>query len=278
MCLKCSDGYSLLYDKQECVSCDGCVNGIFEGETIGIATCNRCADNCVECSSESTCVKCREGYRLQKFGAKIYCILCNDNSETCKLNGASSEACDNDCYGEVACPKTDTVCLPPYLRDSQGTNTCMICDNSRLNGEFRDFWNNVCVRPCVLNCATCESAKTCLACMSGYGLLKGDKRTCIKTSDSRFKCSGNPIVCEPCPPNCNACAASASVCTACDNGYYIVNSKCRKCAPFCKTCTDPSVCTECEVGWFLLNSGSQCARCDGPGQMKSIVSNKRNGY
>jgi hypothetical protein len=90
------------------------------------------------------------------------------------------------------------------------------------------------------SCASCTS-DVCQSCMIGYYLFNN---TCV-----------------PCPTSCISCQSSR-VCDTCRPGFYRYrpldlqgSTPCQPCNSPCKTCRwGPSLCTSCQEGFLLENS------------------------
>lgn len=59
----------------------------------------------------------------------------------------------------------------------------------------------------------------------------------------------------------DGCQANAQVCTACNEGFFVVNGTCVSCdVTNCETCNTTNFCTVCVSGFQALNGS--CIECD----------------
>lgn len=95
---------------------------------------------------------------------------------------------------------------------------------------------------CLLNCLACSSPYDCSNCAAGYYL------------------NASILTCNPCPTGCKTCNQyTPSVCTACNNGYQLLNQNCQQVAcaiDQCIYCSTPGVCQNCAS--FYYWNGNAC--------------------
>ena len=143
---------------------------------------------------------------------------------------------------------------------------------------------------CEYPCETCSTTpQTCDTCSLGY-TLSGS--TCSKT------CSGSQVfidgvgctgscnseqfktkdgICYDCPTNCASCyslfegtclscksgfvlTVEGSCESSCPSGQYKDGSTCKKCGPFCESCSSSESCSKCITGFEFSTNATQCVR------------------
>lgn len=143
LCTQCAGGYYL--DSGKCLkirlsgcklpdganSCNGCFEGFYLVRSTTPVKCAKCSDSCLTCSSQTTCLSCKPGFKL----CGTTCASCID-------------FCD-DCTSPVA-PKLCTKCMPGYNYNSD-THSCDQCP--------------------IPGCSNCPSPSSCSACADGFLLV-----------------------------------------------------------------------------------------------------------
>ncbi|KAL4443078.1 hypothetical protein ABPG74_002145 [Tetrahymena malaccensis] len=148
LCLTCSE----LAPNQ----CTSCQEGFFLDATT--STCQRCSQNCVNCTSLSNCNTCQNGYGLNSTN---YCsISCMYNCQRCQLDAFNCQ----QCYQNKVFNSTTSVCE---------------CPSSQYEDQYGNCQN------CRINCVKCSSITNCFECEDGYKLLPYSQ-TCINQNIQHF--------------------------------------------------------------------------------------------
>ncbi|KAH0576091.1 Cysteine-rich membrane protein 2 [Spironucleus salmonicida] len=273
------------FDPSGGTACKNCLPAFFKQNKDGNETCTACSDNCTNCTSESACTACKDGFSLESN----QCVSCADeNCADCALNKNKCKKCVYNMYLNFR-------------------TQCQQC----LNGD-----RIRCDCGTVVNCDTCstDTPQTCGDCLRGYVIDKsgscticaldfvqiGDKcvrcraNYCEKCSADALKCekcrnnfAPNHVGCEACSldgpecvcqaaVHCAVCSADGDKCKSCVAGYQIddketctncainyvkIGEKCVKCqVDNCDTCsTDAQTCVKCKNN-FVPN-GNKCDAC-----------------
>ncbi|KAL4462922.1 hypothetical protein ABPG72_019574 [Tetrahymena utriculariae] len=168
-CQTCIEGYYLsngqcLQCGPLCVSCSeqapnqctSCQVGFFLDAAS--STCQRCSQNCINCTSLSSCTICKEGYGLNSTN---YCsVTCMYNCQKCYLDAFECQ----QCYQNKVVNSTSGACECP-------------------SGQYEDQYGNC--QNCKINCQKCSSIRNCFECNEGYKLLPFSQ-TCTNQNFSYF--------------------------------------------------------------------------------------------
>ncbi|MBP5533890.1 MAG: hypothetical protein J6Y03_00060 [Alphaproteobacteria bacterium] len=302
-CLRCDKGYELVNGK--CVSCPSygcetylrpglscvcafpCASGYYQ-DANGV--CQKCSENCSQCTNASVCTKCSWGYGLT---AEHTCVECPEGCDP-EGDGYYTEpgiSCEcslcrrwgeDDTYGLITDP------------DLQNTGTCQLCNNDDLV-DYCDFYEyNTTLNKCVCKscsdeyhyaidtttntCKFCSPYETtcaeyetdvdgvceCKKCDPGNTLLNG--HCCDNNGWYYYSENGEWYEQSCCGPNeewstvKNKCICkdgfglSAGVCTPCSNADEM--ERCAEAVNNNGTCS----CTRCSTGYFVQNG--KCVDCD----------------
>ena len=253
MCMDCTTGYFLDYEKGACLPCiDSCIRCfgptdtdcyilkrgfIFNGEKkvtpTSIFGCEYTLyqDNDIE---KEYCAKCKEGYHSRfrddnKMVDSYDCFKCAD------------ENCGNCPVSEETC----RACRSGYTLDSkakciQRVDGCLVYDpeiEKCTDCPVGQVWSYVTIScvSCPTECIACSKSGKCLGCKPGH-FYQTETMTCT-----------------PClVPGCQNCGDGAEFCVSCTPGKHfdLLRLKCMNCHESCGTCVGPKEedCGHCRVG------------------------------
>lgn len=253
-----------------------CPAGYWESGTEEIGgTCERCSDNCMECTSAEVCEVCQNGYFL------------DISSSTCKKEcppgfwskipdpkvetGRTCELCS------WPCNKCDSAKICTECKDSAYLTPFETCEYTCPPGYYPDGIGeiNVTCQPCSENCATCDTLEVCTACKNEK-YLNPDGSCQDFCPDGYWElpaAGGVGNACPLCAENCSLCT-SATVCQECRNSTYLthydwceatcqdgwyhegiedIGRHCKVCDPTCNKCEAEDYCTECKSSLYLTS-------------------------
>lgn len=226
--------------------------GFHEGAGKIVITVNfNCSQNCISCTSGTSCTKCKTGYLLQnnlcvskcstgyiKVGSN--CNKCTSPCKTCSTSVTACLSCENNYF------LSGTKCVkecPIGFYANKKTSKCEQCDKS---------------------CELCESDPTkCTKCPSNYTLYNNSCYTQCPSGTTKI---GNS--CQPCNSECKTCSSSSTKCTSCQPELFLHEEQCiEKCPPKfyenvdhcsdckapCETCDSKDHCITCVKGFNLFN-------------------------
>eukprot|EP01022_Parablepharisma_sp_SALTPOND_P019463 TRINITY_DN331_c0_g1_i1.p1 TRINITY_DN331_c0_g1~~TRINITY_DN331_c0_g1_i1.p1 ORF type:complete len:820 (-),score=27.01 TRINITY_DN331_c0_g1_i1:1300-3759(-) len=280
-----------------CAQCDNglqAVNGVCKNGTIGCDNFGVIALHCRQCKtkfyateegncaygplncdlplSETTCIRCSEGYYLDPI-TKV-CKLGLRNCRVPADNKTCVKCVDGYFWNSVYCQLGIPACKTP---DSD--TSCLKC----YDGYY--FNEKTCI-PGPVQCKTPSSAVRCLVCFDGYfvtssGACQKGPINC-KTAISADTCSGcidgffwNGTHCVIGPANCKT-PLNSTACLECVEGYYVYFGGCVFGIANCQYMTITQGCTNCLNGYYLTSDNAcekgpdncyiatnqtHCARC-----------------
>ena len=246
-CNNCSKNLFVMYpDQKECVLC----NKSGQYQNMSEKSCYNCGSNCSKCQSMSMCATCSPKFYVNPIN------LTHNNCSKCMNNCMK---CSKD-----ACINCDTGFYKKY---PNGSN-CLKCDAS---GEFLDNVNNICYSPCVQNCSSCLTNKTCGKCENNLFRIHPKNDSCIACNQTSQSKNFSDHSCRICSSNCKNCKDN-STCLMCMEGYFLdKNGLCAKCPLNCKMCTNSSICLNCSKDYYLNSTNmSECTNCASSGYFKYI--------
>ncbi|EAS05887.3 hypothetical protein TTHERM_01144950 (macronuclear) [Tetrahymena thermophila SB210] len=186
--------------------------------------CLPCGSNCDQCSTQSTCTTCSQGYFL---------------------------FIDGSCVSK--CPPTFTI---------DSTNTKCICrSNSSLQNKTQTCPCNVqyldvlgICQQCPSNCDQCSSQLVCKVCSSGFYLAIDN--TCVSYCPTPFvkDQTNTKCICRP------YSTLQKNTCP-CNTGYIDLGGNCLQCGSNCDQCSTQTTCTACSKGYFLFIDGTCVSNC-----------------
>lgn len=288
----CALGYSLA-SNGTCVFCSGCRTCFADFPTTCLScflpdvfnpTTNKCESPkcaeslCISCHLNGTCKKCFEGYSA----VNSQCVKCQDGCPSCN----KPDTCDTQISQcklgfillnhkskgtDFSCLECATGCLSCSKTDISNCTSC----NDGFFGSLNSETNVYRCQSCMENCRSCSAASTCDKCFAGY-TTNSAKTKCIERCDSScltcsetnktqcFSCyAGSFLQNSQCIPDlsCNP----SKTCTACADGYALVNGECLKCTYSDEKCQGCSalalnVCTKCKLGSYM-NANKECLKC-----------------
>lgn len=244
-CIKCRFGYGLIEKTAAVSTTDVC------------EFCHNVIPNCTVCAFETkdkvTCLACNEGLQMIAKNScsncteiDPYCTMCvSSPNPTCTVCKSGMTFVDGKCRSCLAISGGCKSCvygLKPYCTEcisgfyliNPGTGaTCVLCATV--------------VEKCA-ECSLNDGTITCFACKNGYYLAKNNK--CEKLQSNPKRCKQYHI----------------DSCSACVDGYVLVNRTCVFCRAYLLGCTKCTIsrdsdieCTECIVGYYLKNG--ECVAC-----------------
>ncbi|ESU39997.1 Variant-specific surface protein, partial [Giardia duodenalis] len=281
VCTECNAG-TYLTPTSQCIDDCGKLGNYYGADD---KTCKECTVvNCAECSTDGSCMTCRNGFYLDANE----CKACHESCKTC--SGATNADC-TECpagkalkygsgdtkgtCGEGCTTGTGQGACKTCGLTVEGTAYCSACS---VDSEYPQ--NGVCAPKTTRATDTCNdvsvSGGVCNACANSYFRMNGGcyeiarypgKSVCTAVASGGNTCAspapgynvnGGTLV--TCPEGCSACISSTA-CTTCADGYVKLNNACTTCHTSCLTCeTSATKCEECTSGYYL--SGSTCTSCE----------------
>eukprot|EP00702_Spironucleus_salmonicida_P005567 EST46858.1 Cysteine-rich membrane protein 2 [Spironucleus salmonicida] len=261
-CTKCIQGYVFHPDSKSCAfpctsssDCLDITGGFCDQKS---KTCKHCAEECLDCTSETTCNVCGYNYVMTTLGTctpeckglqtGFYCLdgqphPCSDDS-TSECNCGRSAGCATCSSDGKSCQ----VCLLHIQKDSAGN--CTQCEHGFAMNEGL-CWAEISEDPgtCSFEETTCAKGHycpefasvpvACLPCTEDMGL-------------------GHGCFCEVGVSlgDCWSCAGTQ--CAKCLSGTFLVEGACADCAEGCKKCEREGKCDECWEDYKLDPETQQC--------------------
>lgn len=247
LCYGCKNLYAANPETHlSCQFCNMTVGYFVDNSNSGF--CEKCQDNCYNCTNSTACLQCDIGYRWNSLSSTSFLSNCTCAIANCtNCSAGTCLLCDQG-YGLYA---ENNVCLPCLLENCEAcsfesktfTPSCDKCKDNMM------FSNGSC-RNCsslIANCSLCRDANSCALCSQGFYLKKDS--LCGQCGDSNTT-------------GCSVCSADFA-CSSCQTGYYLAEDMtCIACAqrfPYCSAC-DTENCSACNAGYFL-SSVSACEPC-----------------
>ncbi|KAL4431669.1 hypothetical protein ABPG74_017298 [Tetrahymena malaccensis] len=251
--------------------------------------CQPCSTNCQQCSSQTNCIQCAQGYYLfvnqtcipscpATFVTNNSSCVCRSKStlsnNTCPCNtgyldiGGNCLACGancNQCSSQTNC----TTCASNYFLFIDGTciNPCpatFIANASNQQCICRPnstLLNKTCpcnsgyldvggnCLACGANCNQCSSQTNCITCAPGYFLFIDG--TCQNPCPATFVENNTNQQC-----TCRSNSTQSNKTCPCNTGYLEVGGNCLACGANCNQCSSQTTCTTCSPGYFLFIDGT----------------------
>lgn len=260
-CQKCSENCDECTDASHCTDCAT----EFFIDTDG--SCSPCADVCYECTGPTAadCLECDPGYYISKSLRK--CFKCHEACSVC--TGPNDYECSKCADGYFLAKGVDIAPGKEGDKCAKCENGCKTCTSATECKECLDgfYFTNENCEHCPLGCKNCSAGvQKCTECFDGYYVRETD---------------GNLVNCSRCPAGCDSCSrdeAGKLICSSCFDGYYFKDKRCIKCNSPCSTCTSDTDCTSCIEGHLLegkscsslcsstcsscLNSADSCTSCN----------------
>ena len=253
VCEECEDGF--IVDTGACVDCevsnsksctitDGAVTAVVckDGYYEDSLTCNRCVDDCAECTDGDTCTECEAGYGLT---SEDLCEACTDPCLDCGDDVSVCEDCGDDYVID-----DDGGCqpCPDNCDDCDWTDGAAVCTDCAVT--FTIDADGECVA-CPNLCDECsyvtvddDEVLSCDDCSTGYGV--------------------NTYICGDCPSKCETCSYQNNVgmvCSECESQWTVKDGLCIACPSNCLECSSNGVCSDCKSGYGLSFDKLSCVAC-----------------
>lgn len=213
-CLSCKDAKRLTKEGR-CES--SCPSTQYYNSTTGV--CDWCLDSCIECTDESTCKKCIDGYTLDTQTQK--CVpICPSGTFLLPAPFLRCDSCKNGCTkctGNTLgqCTECDTGY---YLSEGYCQTVCPL-------GTYKNDSEHLC-SSCGNSCVQCTDSEHCTKCEKGtYRLSMND--SCVKTCDpEKGLYLQDDTACHACKHPCKTCDQRG--CLTCRSGYDLKMRECWK--------------------------------------------------
>ncbi|XP_057287145.1 extracellular matrix organizing protein FRAS1 [Pezoporus wallicus] len=265
-CTSCS--FPLVLQWGQCLQ--GCGEGFYQDHDV----CKGCHPSCRTCIGPggSHCQQCRAPDDVLQPHQRI--------------EGALHGLCLSHCQAQFymdstgVCKECHPSCASCVGNTSQDCTACLsshVLLEGRCLSECPEglFSHKDHCYSCHPSCKTCHgpSDLACLTCHPHATLASGKCWTSCK-EEQYLNLVG---YCVDCHPLCRQCVANlrdtGSICLKCQNarllllgdhcvpdcpmGYYVKNGACKRCHPFCKTCTGggPFACSSCNTSLVLSHTG-----------------------
>jgi hypothetical protein len=173
ICTECKTNYYLAVPGDYCVAKDDCKNGLscYDEETaittciISETLCESCnIDNCETCLLSGKCLKCSEGFYVQKCDSLACVEGCNSNTQL---------IISDYCYEATDCNVAN--CLQ--------CGTAFTCGIDRCNTGFFRTSAGQCAS-CKEGCDICEDESACCSCNAAFPLNKN--AVCVTTCGAGY--------------------------------------------------------------------------------------------
>ena len=209
-----------------------CVSGFYLDKENNV--CEKCPENCLECRSPTSCMKCKES----KYGDVCEkscipnCLECPPeriwNPDTHMYNRCHYKKCKKGYYLKEYCEPCDEGCSACWWRSYSRIQDCTACHEGYYRAKMKGSYVTKCFK-CPPGCKVCTPYGECYSCFEGYHQYE-------------YTC---------CPNNCTTCSSPTS-CTACIDGLY--GSTCNMTCPGnCQTCRDGKLCDSCKTGTYSFS-------------------------
>lgn len=132
--------------------------------------CKKCFSNCAECSSETTCIRCIEGYVLSSDESKCS-IACSSSCATC--DSTDPNKCTG-CFAGTQLNESTSTCSQNISCTS--TSTCLGCPQGYVLNEKKCYQCNYTDSNCIA--CTYQNLNNCASCKYGYYLKSGGCEIC----------------------------------------------------------------------------------------------------
>ncbi|ELP90256.1 hypothetical protein EIN_339370 [Entamoeba invadens IP1] len=279
-CNKCSSAFD-----RKCVMCN---NGYYPNEN---GVCVPCGQNCNSCDeSTGACSSCSTNNVFSESDNKT-CMTCSSFDVLCLTCSSSFERkCAKCLTGSYLsngpkCTLCDTTCDTNYCNNQSGI--CSKCSQPQYVVTSPQSTRCVNCNVFDTNCMECKgdySSRLCVRCASGmYPSSSGSCVSCSSTCGGQCntingECTGcqtnyvfsdpKGLTCQMCydfDSKCTTCSSDFSrKCVVCNDGYYVVDGKCKVCDESCggKCDTTSGHCTGCDTNKvFSTTNSSVCIAC-----------------
>lgn len=236
-----------------------------------------CPNNCVACTTSTTCERCDTTNPLQIY---YRCPLDNQCYLTCPqttykdnttlfLNNTGynqieylCSTCNNtclECDSPTYCTKCfyagrnesflyNNTCVNPCYNGYEGNYTTHVCE-CPLDGFYEVSAILMCY-PCAIECVQCfgPSNLECTYCQEGFYLANLTTHCLVECPDGQYK-NDLTRMCYNCDPACSSCYNSATFCTECFSftpPRYLLGNECL---------------TWCPAGYAWNNMTYRCEEC-----------------
>ncbi|MBR4127328.1 MAG: hypothetical protein IKR09_07125, partial [Alphaproteobacteria bacterium] len=152
-------------------------------------------------------------------------------------------------YRETGAPSPNVATFAPYIAGANRTICSAKCPTGCSSCSIKNKKEGL------LKCGGCSSGYTKqgdLCCHSGYYVpTHNASNSCTKCPDNYKTCSGNSFTCKA------GFYKNGNTCKACPAGTYSADgntaASCTACPTECSACTSASVCTACSDGYGLID-------------------------
>ena len=203
-----------------------------------IKLCSDAINNCLECETDSKCIKCNNDYYL-KNNDTTKCYNINEINPIDEYyldeNNLTYYSCNNSEYNSIEnCKKcssknTCSLCNEGLTFINRNKTKCF--DINELENKYyqdpNDISNYNSCSEININCITCSSFNNCLSCSNGFGLYK-DRNTCVNISNNKYYRNERDNLYYPCNESlgCVQCNDFEN-CISCDEiEFTLINNTC----------------------------------------------------
>ena len=247
-CLECKENHVFFHNNENSISCTDKTtlntNKYFIMDEKNYYSCDSSeheVENCDECNTKNSCIKCKSGYTFINSNSK--CLLVSDinnkkyyedpigsnNYFLCSESLTNCDICDNkdkcnSCKDNFIIDEDTNHCVDKTLFDEK---KYYLSDNSG-SGKYKSCTT------VLQNCEKCTSANECISCKDGLYLVKGEDNTfsCknIENINQYYKITeGDLEYYQKCSiENCDECNA-VNYCTKCNQNFAIIGDDHSKC-------------------------------------------------
>jgi hypothetical protein len=288
VCTECKNDWYL--SGTNCITCDAVA--LMKSSL----TCVSCVPSCLNCDTQTTCLKCstssNSNFRVKKSDRTEcqvcisqnnllivgdYCYSGSDCVTNCLLC-ASAVTCAtcNDGYfltNQAQCQQCPSNCL------TCNTNSCLTCSGSNklLDGRCDPCTDDGlsasgdnCFRCTTANCLKCSSASTCTQCKTNFWL--DSSAACVECGVGYRQYTDSVNKCERCSDsNCKICQAAAGTCTRCFDDES--NSKFLFDASTCSACSAHSLIQKSDSTSTCKTCVTNCVKCTDTGICMQCTAN-----
>ena len=197
-CTLCIEGYNLIEDNNELLSCQNIdITSYFEITTTDktyYRKCDKDLPNCDLCSNSNVCTKCKNNFAIigtdytkcENLLSKKYYYDTNQNQyKECSYKVLNCDTCIIDNKNNFICEQ----CISNYVLKHDNSIECDLKSNLESNDNYYTNDSGLNYYSCsntlyhdVSNCLKCDNKATCNECQSSLNLVNNGKR-CILQSD-----------------------------------------------------------------------------------------------
>lgn len=261
---------------------------IFKYDSYNYINCNTVIDNCISCSSLSTCTQCNTGFCMKNKN-RNKCIPISDITPVSDfyLEGNIYYSCS---YGVSNCKTCNNnkehcnECKTNYgLLDGDDTSCIHISELNRKIYYTHDSMNYYsCINYDSRHCLECEYPSSssdfkCIKCEENYYFLDNDYTKCHYKNDitnEYYKYDKkNYVKCSSAIDGCKTCESGEKCLTCSDSDYGILDEDYTTCQEVATGINDNTIFQENNL-YYSCNTITGCEKCSSRDQCTKTISDE----